>query len=99
MSISNVFKPWWQRLNNTRPRILVWYFLLTTFSSVTSILVTHHILYEQIREQSQEYVSRHVQSFQQQVQDLPIDNAQPLERQTQALLYQFLKVELQKVYS
>lgn len=90
MSISNVFASWRQRLNNTRPRILVWYFLLTTFSSVTSILVTHHILYERIREQSQEYVSRQVQLFQQQVKTLPPEDAQPLEQQTKALFDRFL---------
>lgn len=90
MSISNVFASWRQRLNNTRPRILVWYFLLTTFSSVTSILVTHHILYERIREQSQEYVSRQVQLFQQQVKALPPEDAQPLEQQTKALFDRFL---------
>ncbi len=90
MSISNVFKPLRQWLNSTRPRILVWYFLLTTFSSVTSILVTHHILYEQIRDQSQEYVSRQVQLFQQRVKALPPENGLSPERQTKALIDRFL---------
>lgn len=90
MIISKTFKPWRQWMNSTRPRILVWYFLLTTFSSVASILVTHHILYERIRDQSQEYVSRQVQSLQQRVQKLPIDDALPPERHTKALLDRFL---------
>lgn len=69
MSVLSVVKPWRQWLNSTRPRILVWYFLLTAFSSVASILMTHHILYERIRDQSQEYVFRQIRAFQQEVQE------------------------------
>jgi signal transduction histidine kinase len=63
------FQPWRRWLNSARPRILLWYFLLTAFSSITSILVTHHILYEQIDDQSQEYASHQLRLFQQQVQN------------------------------
>jgi signal transduction histidine kinase len=54
----------WRRwLNGTRPRIFIWYFLLTSFSSVASILVTRHIFYEQIQAQSKIYVARQVEEF------------------------------------
>jgi signal transduction histidine kinase len=81
---------WFRRwLNSTRPRIFVWYFLLTSFSSVTSILVTHHILHEQILEQSQAYVARRVQEFQRFVREQPLPSALAPNQQTAALFDRF----------
>lgn len=76
MSYMPPLRQWRQWFNSTRPRILIWYFLLTTFSGVASILVTHHILYERIRDHSQEYVSRQTDEFQQLVREYrPSSNA------------------------
>jgi signal transduction histidine kinase len=83
-----MFKPWRQWFNSTRPRILSWYFLLTAFSSVASILITHHIFYEQVRNQSQEYVSRQIQAFQQSLSE-PHSGVSP-KQQTKAILDNFL---------
>lgn len=83
-------KQWRQWLNSTRPRIFAWYFLLTAFSSVASILATHHILYERIREQSQEYVSRQVREFRQIVQRRGGESMLSPEQQTTAILDAFL---------
>lgn len=60
---------WRKWLNGTRPRILIWYFLLTSFSSVASILVTRHIFYERIQAQSKVYVSQQIIEFRQLVQE------------------------------
>jgi signal transduction histidine kinase len=60
--------PWQRWLNSTRPRIFIWYFLLTAGSSVASILLMHHILYGRIRDQAQDYVLRQVREFQQMLQ-------------------------------
>lgn len=90
MTSLNVLKHWQQWFNSTRPRIFVWYFLLTAFSSVASILATHHILYERIRDQSQEYVSRQIREFQQMVRQQRADLSVPPEQQTAAILDAFL---------
>lgn len=84
------FKHWRQWLNSSRPRIFVWYFLLTAFSSVISILATQQILYERILDQSQEYVSRKVKEFQQMVRQSPTDLTVPPDRQAAALFDSFL---------
>jgi signal transduction histidine kinase len=56
----------WRRcLRGTRSRILIWYFLLTSFSTVVSILATRQIFYERIQEQSKAYVARQVKEFRQ----------------------------------
>lgn len=81
---------WRQWFNNTRPRILIWYFLLTTFSGVASILATRHILYEQIYDQSQEYVSRQVSEFQQLVHEQRLSSSLSAKRQAAAILDAFL---------
>lgn len=84
------FKQWRQWLNSSRPRIFVWYFLLTAFSSVISILATQQILYERILDQSQEYVSRQVKEFQQMVRQPPTDLTVSPSQQTAALFDAFL---------
>jgi signal transduction histidine kinase len=56
---------WHWGFNRTRPRILIWYFLLTSFSSVASILATQSIFYGRIQAQSKAYVSRQVRDFRQ----------------------------------
>lgn len=73
---------WRKWLNGTRPRILVWYFLLTSFSSIASILVTRHIFYEQIQAQSEAYVSRQVSGFRQLASERISDVNQATSRQT-----------------
>ncbi|MGF1570819.1 MAG: ATP-binding protein [Nodosilinea sp.] len=83
-------KQWRQWFNNTRPRIFAWYFLLTTFSSVASILATHHILHERIQDQSQEYVSRQIKEFQQIVRQQNAGVTIPLEKQAKAVFDTFL---------
>lgn len=83
-------KPVRQWFNSTRARILVWYFLLTAFSSVTSILATHQILYQRIRDQSQEYVSRQMKEFRQLVRQQRADLLSSPEQQTAAILDTFL---------
>jgi signal transduction histidine kinase len=59
----------WRFFKGARPRILVWYFLLTAFSSVTSILVTHQIFYDRIRMQAKVYVRQQVSEFRQLAND------------------------------
>lgn len=88
MTVQSTVKFCRQWLNGSRPRILVWYFLLTAFSSVASILVTYHILYERIRDQSQEYVSHQVQALQQSVQEQPAEVLLP-EQHAKALFDRF----------
>ncbi|MBE9193562.1 HAMP domain-containing histidine kinase [Gloeocapsopsis crepidinum LEGE 06123] len=56
---------WHGWFNKARPRILIWYLLLTIFSSVTSILATRYIFYERIHAQSKAYVLRQVEEFRQ----------------------------------
>ncbi|MBW4662134.1 MAG: HAMP domain-containing histidine kinase [Drouetiella hepatica Uher 2000/2452] len=73
------FKQWRQWFNSTRPRIFVWYFLLTAFSSVASILATHHILYEQIRDQYREDKSRQMGGEQQIVYQQRADVTVPID--------------------
>lgn len=89
MGVITAFKPWQRWVNSTRPRILVWYFLLTAFSSVASILVTHHILFERIRDQSQEYVSRQIREFQQGNQQQITAVTLPPEQRTKAIFDHF----------
>ncbi len=84
------FKPWRQWFNSTRPRIFVWYFLLTAFSSVASILATHHILYERIRNHSQEYVSRQIVDFQQIVREHRAGSSLSSRQQIAAIFDTFL---------
>ena len=64
MGFLHSLKRWYRFPNNTRSRILLWYFLLTAFTSVASILVTHHILYRQIYDLSREHVFRQAIDFQ-----------------------------------
>ncbi|MBD2462515.1 HAMP domain-containing histidine kinase [Oscillatoria sp. FACHB-1407] len=90
MRVVTTVKHWRQWFNSTRPRIFVWYFLLTAFSSVTSILVTHHILYERIRDQSREYVSRQIREFQQIARQQRIDTTVAPEQQATIVLDAFL---------
>lgn len=89
MSVVPAFKSWRRWLNSTRPRILVWYFLLTTCSSVASILITHHILDERIRDQSQEYVARQIQKFHQENQQQSTAIALPPNQRTRAIFDRF----------
>jgi signal transduction histidine kinase len=56
---------WRKWFNSTRPQIFIWYFLLTSVSSVASILVTQQIFYERIQAQSRAYVLRQVEEFRQ----------------------------------
>jgi signal transduction histidine kinase len=56
---------WRKWFNGARPRILIWYFLLTSFSGVASILVTRQIFYERIQAQSKAYVARQIEEFRQ----------------------------------
>jgi len=73
----------WRRwFNKTRPRIFVWYFLLTSFSSVASILVTRHIFYAQIQTQSRAYVMRQVEEFRQLVNEQIANLEQPTSKQS-----------------
>lgn len=79
--------------NRTRPRIFAWYILLTAFTSVASILTTHHILYERIRDQSEIYVARQMRAFQalvQKQQEQPGDLTIPAEQQAATLIDGFL---------
>lgn len=79
--------------NRTRPRIFAWYILLTAFTSVASILTTHHILYERIRDQSETYVARQVKEFQalvQEQQGAPEAFGLPVEQQAVAIIDEFL---------
>lgn len=69
MKFVTTFKQWRQWFNSTRPRIFIWYFLLTAFSSVASILATHQILYERIQNQSRDYVSHQIEKFRQIVRE------------------------------
>lgn len=79
MRFLNSLKRWYRFPRNTRSRILLWYFLLTAFTSVASILVTHHILYRQIYDLSREHVLRQANDFQQTVdeQSLAADVVSP----------------------
>lgn len=79
-----------QWFNSTRPRILVWYFLLTAFSSVASILATHQILYERVREQSRDYVFRQIAEFRQIAQQPPADATLSPTQQTTTIFDTFL---------
>jgi signal transduction histidine kinase len=79
-----------QWFNSTRPRILIWYFLLTAFSSVASILITHHILYARVREQSRQYVSQQVEEFRQLVRQPSTSPVAAPEQQTKAIFNAFL---------
>lgn len=81
---------WQQWFNSTRPRIFIWYFLLTAFVGVTSILATHHILYERIRDQSQNYVSRQIREFQQLVREHRIESNLSSRPQIAAIFDTFL---------
>ncbi|MEB3358513.1 MAG: HAMP domain-containing sensor histidine kinase [Synechococcales bacterium] len=81
---------WGQWFNSTRPRIFIWYFLLTTLSSMASILATHHILYERIRDQSEDYVARQMREFQALVQGQSVDADLSPEQQAAAIFDQFL---------
>lgn len=90
MTSRTPFKRWRQWFTSTRPRIFVWYFLLTAFSSVASILATHHILYERIRDQSREYVSRQIREFQQTVREQPADGTIPPIQQATEIFDAFL---------
>jgi signal transduction histidine kinase len=73
----------WRRwFNGARPRILIWYFLLTSFSSVASILMTRHIFYERIQAQSKAYVLRHVEEFRQLASEQISSSKQNISRQT-----------------
>ncbi|NJN59488.1 MAG: HAMP domain-containing histidine kinase [Leptolyngbyaceae cyanobacterium SL_5_9] len=90
MSSVYTLKRWRQWFNRTRPRIFVWYFLLTAFSGVASILATHHILYERIRDQSQDYVSRQVGEFQKIAQEYDLEPTLPATQQTAAIFDAFL---------
>lgn len=79
--------------NRTRPRIFTWYILLTAFTSVASILTTHHILYERIRDQSKDYVARQVREFQTLVQEQQREQGDltvPGEQQAAAILDEYL---------
>jgi signal transduction histidine kinase len=89
MAVFAPFKAWRRWLNSTRPRILGWYFLLTTCSSVASILMTQHILNEQIRDQSQEYASRQLRAFQQESQQQIAAVTLPPEQRTKAIFDHF----------
>jgi signal transduction histidine kinase len=83
-------KQWRRWFNNTRPRIFVWYFLLTAFSSVVSIVVTHHIFYQRVRDQAREYVSRQVEEFQQIVREHRSDAVSSPQEQAAATFDAFL---------
>lgn len=89
MRLVTAFTAWKRWFNSTRPRILVWYFLLTTTSSVASILITHQILDERIRDQSKEYVFRQIQTFQQGSQQHLTTTTLSPEKRTQAIFDQF----------
>lgn len=89
MGVFTPFKGWRRWFNSTRPRILIWYFLLTSCSSVASILLTHHILDERIRDQSQEYVSRQLQAFQQENQQQITAVTLPPDQRTRAIFNHF----------
>ncbi|MBD3881884.1 HAMP domain-containing histidine kinase [Phormidium tenue FACHB-886] len=89
--------PWRRWFSRARPRILIWYFLLTAFSSVTSILMTYHILYERVQDQSKEYVLRQIEDFRlsaaqpNPAADLTADlAADPTDREVTAILDAFL---------
>ena len=82
---------WWQQwFNSTRPRIFVWYFLLTAFSSVASILATHHILYERIYEESRESTSYQIKKFRRIASEEVVDSTLPPAEQAAAIFDAFL---------
>lgn len=82
----NIFRRW---LNGTRPRIFIWYFLLTVFSGVVSILATHHILYERIQDQSQEFVSREIKDFRAIVQNYLPNSNQAIQQSAKEIFDRF----------
>jgi len=78
-------------LNRTRPRIFMWYFLLTAFSSVASLLATHHIFYERIRTQAEDYVQRQVEQFRTITRNYPPITDEFSEADAAALFDRFLE--------
>ncbi|GAB4379915.1 MAG: ATP-binding protein [Elainellaceae cyanobacterium] len=90
MTIVSPLQQWRHWFNRTRPRLFAWYFLLTASSSVVSILATHHILYERIRDQSQDYVSRQAREFQTVIQEQPANLTVSPAQQAAAILDAFL---------
>lgn len=90
MRVVTTVQQWRQWFSSTRPRIFAWYFLLTAFSSVASILATHHILYERIRDQSEDYVSRQIREFQEIVLQQRTDPTVPPQQQAAVMVDAFL---------
>lgn len=90
MARFSLFAGWHRWLNGPRPRILVWYFLLTSFSSVASILITHQIFYERIRNQSKVYISQQFESLRTIVREQQTAPNQPSDRAIASIFDTFL---------